>query len=326
MAIRVSIIGYDLLGKRLVDAVACQQDMEIAGVFEDDPLRCQMLAARGYPCLAGNHQQLAAEGDVAVVCRDDCQGVNLPLVVVTAQARSLDGPLFSSIASAASIHGQPVVRIGVPDILAIARLVKIVGTQAKITRLFANVITRCSHATLPAAGSVDAVEPLPGDPWLNRQLAELLAGHVDSFQMHQVRVPYSHSHLQTLKLDLDAPIEPEQLLGLLKSDRRILVDWAMDGYTTTADVQEHFRDSPRARADRPELFVWGESVMIRGTQLYLMMDVCQESTVVPETMDAIRLSRRPSMDVSEAMQQTDSALGLGLFWSVEPERALRGVV
>ena len=154
MAIRVSIIGYDLLGKRLVDAVACQQDMEVGGVFEDDPLRCRMLAARGYPCLTGNHRQLAEEEDVAVVCQDSFKAVNLPRVVVAPQARSLDGPLFSSIASAASIYGQPVVRIGAPDILAIARLVKIVESQARITRLFTNIITRTSHATRPAAGSI----------------------------------------------------------------------------------------------------------------------------------------------------------------------------
>ena len=139
-------------------------------------------------------------------------------------------------------------------------------------------------------------------------------------------MPYSHSHLHTLKLDLDAPIEPEKLLVSLQSSRRILVGWAADGYATTADVQEHFRDSARTRADRPEVFVWGESIVIRGAQLYLMMDVCQESTAVPETIDAIRLSRLPSMNVAETMQQTDSALGLGLFWSVDPERALRGVV
>jgi len=54
MTIRVSVIGYDLLGKRIADAVAQQLDMDLVGVFDDDPCRQVMIARRGYSLLSGH--------------------------------------------------------------------------------------------------------------------------------------------------------------------------------------------------------------------------------------------------------------------------------
>ena len=54
MVIRVSVIGYDLLGKRIADAVAQQHDMDLVGVFDDDPYRQMMIARRGYSLLQGS--------------------------------------------------------------------------------------------------------------------------------------------------------------------------------------------------------------------------------------------------------------------------------
>ena len=51
MTIRVSVVGYDLVGKRIADAVVCQRDMELTGVLEDEPRRRRLMAAQGVPLL-----------------------------------------------------------------------------------------------------------------------------------------------------------------------------------------------------------------------------------------------------------------------------------
>jgi glyceraldehyde-3-phosphate dehydrogenase (NAD(P)) len=306
MPIRVSVIGYDLIGKRLADAVMRQKDMVVHEVYDDNPSRREIVARNGFALLSGSREHLDVGGDITVLCRDDCNVSGVP-VVHGAHMRSIEGVLVSPLTSPDQLYQQACLRIALPDTIALGRVLQAITPLARIERLFSNTIVRVGHAAEPSDGSVDALEPLPEDPVMKRQVAEAFGGLLPRCRIRQVRAPYTHSHLHTLKLDLDRQIDCQQVLAALRGTPRVLLGAAAEGFATTADIQEFFRNSTRSRGDHPETFVWEESIITQGRQLMLMMNVCQESTSVLETIDAIRL-QQISADGSEAKRQTDEAL------------------
>ena len=294
--------------------------MVVHEVFEDDPHRQAMLARQGFSLLPGSRDHLDVGGDVAVLCRDDCCVPGVP-VVYAAHLRSLEGMLFSPCSPADETFNQPCIHIALPDVIALGRIFQVLTPLAGIERLFANTIVRAGHATQRSGGSVDALEPLPEDADMTRQMDEAFGRHLPHFQLRQVRASYSHSHLHTLKLDLDRRLRRQDVLAVFSGTSRVLLGAAADGFATTADVQEFFRNSMRRRGDRPELFVWEESVMVNGQQLYLMMDVCQEATSVLETVDAIRLQQIRLSDATEAIRRTDCVFACGTSLAIHLARA-----
>jgi glyceraldehyde-3-phosphate dehydrogenase (NAD(P)) len=313
MTIRVAVVGYDLVGKRIVDAVACQEDMELAGVLDDDPQRRRSIAAQRLSLLEDDGSPSLGDSDIAVVCRRDGPVTGVP-VVYASHLSAEEGAIFSPFTTGEHVFGQPCTRIASPDVIALARIVKAVAPVAGVERLYANMITRAGHATQRAEGSVDSLEPLPADARILHQLADVLQDVVGRIYVSRVRAPYTHSHLHTVKLDLDVAVERQVVLDTLRGIPRVLVGSAPHGFATTADVQEFFRNSSRRRGDRPELFIWEESVMVEKRRLYLLADVCQEATSIPETIDAIRLNQSRSVHPDESIRRTDAALGIGRVW------------
>jgi glyceraldehyde-3-phosphate dehydrogenase (NAD(P)) len=245
-------------------------------------------------------------------------------VIYAAHLRSERGPLFSPLSPAAVVAGQSCVRIALPDVIALGRIVPAIGSLAKVERLFANVIVRAGHATERSAGSVDALEPLPEDADMTRQMTEAFGKRVLCFRINRVRAPYSHSHLHTLKLDLDQRLCRQDVLDALSRAPRVMIGAAADGFATTADIQEFFRNGSRTRCDRPEVFVWEESILVGGRSVCLMLDVCQEATSVLDTIDAIRLRQVRVSDSDGARHQTDVSLHVGQLWEASVGNCLAG--
>lgn len=145
-------------------------------------------------------------------------------------------------------------------------------------------------------------------------MTEAFGPRVPGFRVDRVQAPYSHSHLHTVKLDLDKQLDRNDVCEALARGPRILIGSAGDGFATTADIQEFFRNGSRPRGDRPEVFVWEESILVKGQSLCLMMDVCQEATSVLDTIDAIRLRQGQVLDSEEARRQTDASVHVGQQW------------
>ena len=71
MSIKVAINGYGTIGKRVADAVACQDDMEIIGVTKTRPaFGCDLAVRKGYPlyCTFDDESKIAAFGAAGYEC------------------------------------------------------------------------------------------------------------------------------------------------------------------------------------------------------------------------------------------------------------------
>ena len=71
MSIKVAINGYGTIGKRVADAVACQDDMEIIGVTKTRPsFGCDLAVRKGYPlyCTFDDEDKISAFAKAGYDC------------------------------------------------------------------------------------------------------------------------------------------------------------------------------------------------------------------------------------------------------------------
>jgi glyceraldehyde-3-phosphate dehydrogenase (NAD(P)) len=118
-------------------------------------------------------------------------------------------------------------------------------------------------------------------------LRTLLAPLAKAVYVRRTRVPYTHSHLHHLKIDLAAPLPRAAVLDAFRDHSRIRVAAGEAGFPHTARVQEYDRDLGRPRGDRPEVFVWEETVAVVGRSVFLTADVSPDAAPVPDIIDAI---------------------------------------
>ena len=143
-------------------------------------------------------------------------------------------------------------------------------------------------------------------------MKQALASVISDFHLCRVAAPYSRSRLHMVRLEFNAKVGGLDVRQALEAAPRIVLGAARDGFTGTAQVQEFCRDAEGRNGDRPELFIWSESVVVRGNRVHLVMDVDPDQTPIPETIDAIRLSMHPNLTLDESIVLTDRALGLKL--------------
>jgi glyceraldehyde-3-phosphate dehydrogenase (NAD(P)) len=175
-------------------------------------------------------------------------------------------------------------RIACADALAFARLLAGLGPAE---RVFSSCARRAGHATEHRSASVDALEPLFDLPAEDADLRTLLAPLAKAVYVRRTRVPYTHSHLHHLKIDLAAPLSRAAVLDAFRERPRIRMAAGAAGFPDTARVQEYDRDLGRPRGDRPEVFVWEETVEVVGRSIFLTADVSPDAAPVPDIMDAI---------------------------------------
>ena len=292
----IGVIGYDQLGKRVADALLRQPDMRLEGIFDDDPVRARFIQLRGLPLVAKELATWASECQVVVVCSGNVLPCHVP---------SVYGPEMS-----ASLHGagEETTRTRVPcaDALALTRLVECLPP---VERLFSSC-ARCTGSGIDhGIARMNSLEPLFELPDEDADIRTLLAG-VEPVLIRRTWVPYTQSHVHHLKLDLATPIPRDAALAAFQRSPRIRVAAGAAGLNNTGLLQEYDRDLGRPRGDRPEVFVWEETVATVDRSLFLTIDVNPQATPVPDVIDAVRQLARPSLSPAARQQITNRALGM----------------
>jgi glyceraldehyde-3-phosphate dehydrogenase (NAD(P)) len=297
----VGVVGYDHIGKRVADAIAAQPDMQLAGVYETEPRRVEMIAARGLPLADGNLAAWAASCAAVAFCMQGEPDLAVPTVF---------GPQTNASCSLFGLgRDAPTgnrVRVPCADAVALARLL---AALPRAERLFSSCARRAGHATDRLA-SIDALEPLFELSDEDDDIESLLTPMVPSVFIRRTQVSYSHSHLHHVKVDLAAPTTVNLVLASLCRMPRLHLARGEAGFFNTAQVQEYYRDLGRPRGDRSEVFVWEESVAVVEKSLFLVADINPDSVAVPELVDAVRHFLRPELPFFDASSLTDQSLAI----------------
>ena len=120
-----------------------------------------------------------------------------------------------------------------------------------------------------------------------------------------VDVPTTLAHVISFQADLASAATESAVLEALDCLPRVVVG---RGLRSTADVAEHFQDLGRYRRDRPEIYVWQESVVVERQTVYATISVHMESITIPETIDCIRASLGCERDNWTSIFKTDYAM------------------
>ena len=335
--VRVAVNGYGVIGKRVADAVALQDDMELVGVadvvsdyriraaverghrvYAAAPEKRAAMAAAGIP-VAGTLDDLLTRADVVADCapktvaaankaRYEAAGVKA--IWQGGEKHELAGYSFVAQVNYAGAVGRQYARVVSCNTTALSRVLHALHRRGWVRRARAVLLRR---ATDPweshQAGMINTVVPEPSVPSHQGPDARTVLPDLDITTMAGAG-PYTLSHLHFLMVETTRPVSVDALRDALRDAPRIAFVRADDGLVALNSVIELMRDLHRPRGDMWEVAVWEDSLASDGRELYLTLQVHNEAIVVPETVDCVRALTELERDGAASIAKTDAALGV----------------
>jgi glyceraldehyde-3-phosphate dehydrogenase (NAD(P)) len=339
MTIRVAINGYGTIGKRVADAVAAQNDMEIVGVTKTRPsFGCDLAVRKGYPlfCTFDDADRIAAFAksgydchggisdllslcDVVVDCspgkvgsanKDLYNMAGVKWIFQGGEKHEMTELSYTSCANHQQNLNAQGTRVVSCNTTGLARtLVPLLETCGDIS-VECTMIRRAADPGDSSKGPINAIKPVLKVP--SHHGPDLMTVEPKiKINSLAVAVPTTimHTHAITVTLPQGHGLDTEKVLALWRSRPRIIImNGAETGITTTAEVMEFARDIGRTWGDLHEIFVWEDGVKVVDNTLYYFQAIHQESDVVPENVDAIRALMGSESDWLASVEKTDNAI------------------
>jgi glyceraldehyde-3-phosphate dehydrogenase (NAD(P)) len=339
MTIRVAINGYGTIGKRVADAVAAQNDMEIVGVTKTRPsFGCDLAVRKGYPLFCtfddvdrsaafaksgydchGGISDLLSLCDVVVDCspgkvgsanKDLYNMAGVKWIFQGGEKHEMTELSYTSCANHQQNLNAQGTRVVSCNTTGLARtLVPLLETCGDIS-VECTMIRRAADPGDSSKGPINAIKPVLKVP--SHHGPDLMTVEPKiKINSLAVAVPTTimHTHAITVTLPQGHGLDTEKVLALWRSRPRIIImNGAETGITTTAEVMEFARDIGRTWGDLHEIFVWEDGVKVVDNTLYYFQAIHQESDVVPENVDAIRALMGSESDWLASVEKTDNAI------------------
>ncbi|WP_333639126.1 type II glyceraldehyde-3-phosphate dehydrogenase [Pyrobaculum aerophilum] len=335
--IRVGIVGYGTIGKRIADAVAAQDDMKISGVLKITPdYEAKVAVERGFKVYtlpdrldkfrkagiepAGTVEDLINASDIVVDASPEDVGrenkekyyvkFNKPVIFQGGEDADVAEVSFNALANFEEAVGKRYVRVVSCNTTGITRVLSSLllnGIRVKKARIF--IARRGADPKEHKKGPINDVVPNPATvPSHHGPDAQTVLKNIDIVTM-AVAVPVTIMHMHMAYLELDGDYPKEAVIEAFAKTPRIFLADVGAGFQSLAQIIEYARDLGRPRGDFPEVAVFRDSVTVNGNELYLMYGVHQESIVVPENIDAVRavLGLAPKW---RSIEKTDKSLKL----------------
>jgi len=310
MPAKVAINGYGTIGKRVADAVALQDDMEVVGVSKMSPnFEARLAVEKGFPLYAttkdvlpkfekagikvhGTLEEMLKEADLVVDATPEESGfkpayekAGVKAIWQGGEEHSLTNLSFNAAANYADCLGAKFVRVPSCNTTGLIRTLYPLDVHFGIERVL----------EMPSHHGPDVQSVLP---------------KVDIHTI-AVKVPTTLMHLHAVSVQLKKKATEREVLDAWRRAPRVKFVKGAEGVKSTAQIMEIARDLGRLRSDLYEIAVWEDGVhVVNGTRLYYFQAVHQESDVVPENVDAIRAMLELEKDGRKSIEKTDRALGI----------------
>jgi len=336
-AVRVAINGYGVIGKRVADAVALQDDMTLVGVADVVPdYRIRLAVERGYAVYAavperrrdleatgvpvtGTVDELIAQTDVVVDCtpkgvaarnKERYQAAGVKAIWQGGEKHALTGYSFvAQVNYAGALHRQ-FARVVSCNTTALSRVMHALHRRGWVKRARAVLFRRGTDPwESHEHGLINTVVPETRVPSHQGPDAQTVIPDLDITSMAAAG-PHNLSHLHCTMVETTKPVGLDELRDALWEAPRIAFVRAGDGLVALNSVIELMRDLGRPRADMWEVAVWEDALAADGRELYLTYQVHNEAIVVPETVDCVRALAGSEADGSRSIAKTDAAMGV----------------
>jgi glyceraldehyde-3-phosphate dehydrogenase (NAD(P)) len=335
---KVGVIGYGIIGKRVADAVAAQSDMKLIGIADIiSDVRLRIAKERNYPIycsvpdfgpkmqeagyeIVGFLEDMVKEVDLVVDCTP--AGVprqnfplyheaNVKVMVQGGEKHVLTNRSFSTFGNYASHLGVDITRVVSCNTTALTRVVATLAQEYGVSDVFVALARRAGDPARTNRGPINAIAPVLGVSHHGPDLLTVMPQLKDKVYSLAIAGSWTLSHVHMLKVTLDTSPTKEDVVELFKRTPRILIEPGKQGLFDSAQLVEYFRDLGRPRYDRPEVFIWEETLSLDGrNNLYMIYDVHMESIPIPENVDAIRAMLEMETSSIRCVEKTDKALNI----------------
>lgn len=331
--IKVGIVGYGTIGKRVADAVLLQEDMELVGVTAHS-YNYRMLAAmaRNIPLyeapevedisklkIAGNFPDFLSKVDIVVDCTPKKEGALMkekyyaPLkkkaIFQGGEKSKTVDVSFCAQANYDSAVGKDYVRVVSCNTTGLCRTLHAIKQRYGIAAVHATMIRRGADPWDIRHGPINAIVPELQLPSHHGPDVQTVLPDVNIFTS-ALSVSTTLMHVHSITVDCKEIPSVEEALKLFENTTRIRVVDNASMVRSTAEVMEFAKDLGRdTRGDMPEIIIWKEGVGVTGNKLLYMQAIHQESDVVCENIDAIRAAMG-FKDGKKSIEMTNKALGI----------------
>jgi glyceraldehyde-3-phosphate dehydrogenase (NAD(P)) len=336
--LKVGINGYGTIGKRVADAVAAQPDMTVVGVAKTQPnYEAHTAVQRGYPLyaaipersplfaeagieIAGAVDELVAEADVVVDAtpsgigaenRELYEAHDTPALFQGGESADVVDVSFNARANFDAAGDADHVRVVSCNTTGLSRVIAPLEEAYGVEKVRATLVRRGGDPGQNTRGPINDILPNPiSVPSHHGPDVKTIFADLDIDTMG-LKVPATLMHVHALNVTLDERVTAAHVQALLEEENRLYVIPAGMGIDGVGKLKNFALDAGRPRGDLWENCIWGESIAVRGRDLYLFQAIHQESDVVPENVDAIRaVTGLEPQDAS--MRLTDDRLGVGI--------------
>ena len=335
--IRVVVNGYGVIGKRIADAVAVQDDMELVGVadvvsdwrikvavergyavYASTPEAAEQMRAAGIP-LAGLLDDLLKQVDVvadatpkkiAATNFEKYKAAEVKSIFQGGEKHSLTGHSFVAQANYESALGRDSTRVVSCNTTSIVRTLGALKNAGLLKKARGVLIRRATDPwESDHSGVMNTVVPEKVIPSHQGPDAQTVDPELDVVTIAVVAA-HNNSHLHAWSVELTRSATKDEVLNAFRAAPRIAFLRASEGVVALNSTAELMSDLGRPRGDMWEVGLWEDSLTVRDNELFYNYQVYNQAIVVPETIDAIRALTGIEQDGLKSIAKTDKALGV----------------
>lgn len=335
--IRVAVNGYGVIGKRVADAVARQEDMSLTGVSDVvTDWRVRTATKRGIHLfgatddyangmraagldVAGALDELLDQADVVVDCTPkhvaakNIEGYRrrgAKFIVQGGEKHETTGHSFVAEANYASAIDRDATRVVSCNTTSIVRTLSALKRAGLLQRARGTLLRR---ATDPweshESGIMNTLVPEPEIPSHQGPDAQSVDPELDVVTM-AVKVPETLGHLHYWAVQMTRHATKDEVLDAFRGSTRIALIRTSDGLVALNTIKELMADRGRPHDNLYEVALWADMLRVQGDELFYAYVVDNQAIVIPETIDAIRALIGSVRDASESIARTNTALGI----------------
>ncbi len=332
--IKVGIVGFGTIGKRVADAVLLQDDMELVGVtvrsYNYRMIACQEKGIPMYKLpdakelhdlkIAGTFEELLDKVDVVVDCAPKKGGADnkekyyvprgIKAIYQGGEKPAVGDVSFTAQCNYKEAVGKDHIRVVSCNTTGLCRTLSAIKKKYGIEAVHATMIRRGADPWDIRHGPINAVVPVLELPSHHGPDVRTVLPDVEIFTT-AISVSSTLMHMHTITVDCTEVPDIEEVLKLFKATTRVRVVANESAVRSTAEIMEFAKDLGRNRSDMPEIVVWKEAVGTHKKKLLYMQAIHQESDVVCENIDAIRAAMGFS-DGEASIKKTNETLGIDL--------------
>lgn len=335
--VKVGVAGYGVVGQRLAEAVALQEDMELVGVSDVAPtLSVRALKEKGMPfklfCavpgkekgledagipVSGSFEDLVSQVDIMLDASPGGVGVKnkelymkkgVKAIFQGGESNEVGDIFFHGYANYEEGLGQDYLKLTSCNTTGVIRAIDALDRILGIERVIMTIMRRCADPGDTHRGytNVAIVDPIP-----NHQALDLMVimPHIKATGS-LVHFPMTHGHIIECFCTPKKETTKEEMLEIFRAHDRIRVEKIADGFDSNASFFRYARDLGKNRGDLYEIGLWEETINFSGKDLMFKINIPQESVVIPENIDGIRATMKMQLTREEGTAMTNKYLNL----------------